>query len=152
MTTPADLLWRVNNEYQKRLKQAQTCIGLLEQLILMQGGDQTTLTVLRHALEQLELLLAEHRVWRHSYYYESEDTRRMVQSQRAIQRAIAHFSQMHTHHEHALNNLHTLLEHLQRPDPALTRVPNGDLWMMTEYALDNLWSFDDYLRSLERVS
>ena len=149
MNTASDLLWRINNEYQKRLKQVQTYLGLLEQLSLMQGSDDATLTVLHRALEKVAVLLDEHRTWRHSYYYESLDTRRMVQSHQAIHQAIAHFSRMRSRHEPDLQSLDELLYLVGRPDPTLTRVPTGDLWDMAEFALYDLNHFDDYLRSLE---
>jgi hypothetical protein len=152
MTAPADLLWRINNEYQKRLKQAKTFLGLLEQLVRMQGDDGQTLTTLRHALEQIDHLADEHRDWRYQYYYESLDTRRMVQSNRAIEQALAHFSRMHTRHERQLQALRSLLVQLQRPDPTLTRVPGGDLWVMTEFAIADLSGFDDYMRALAVTS
>lgn len=152
MTSAADLLWRVNNEYQKRLQQTRTYLGLLEQLMLMQHADGGTLAVLRSALNQVDVLLQEHRAWRHHYYYESLDTRRMVQSHGAINQALAHFSRMRTRHERELQHLHGLLVHLQRPDPVLTRVPNGDLWTMAEFAVQDLSSFSDYMRSLSSAS
>ncbi len=148
MTTAADLLWRVNNEYQKRLKQTRTYLGLLEQLMQMQHQDGATLTMLRGALEQVDVLLEEHRTWRHDYYYESVDTKRMVQSHGAINQALAHFSRMRTRHERELQKLRGLLVHLQRPDPMLTRVPTGDLWVMAEFAVQDLSSFSDYMHSL----
>lgn len=148
MTTASDLLWRVNNEYQKRLKQTRTYLGLLEQLMLMQHGDGNSLGLLRSALDQVDVLLEEHRTWRHNYYYESADTKRMVQSHGAINQALANFSRMRARHEHELQKLNGLLVRLQRPDPALTRVPNGDLWSMAEFAVRDLSSFSDYMRSL----
>lgn len=148
MNTAADLLWRVNNEYQKRLKQTRTYLGLLEQLMLMQHQDSATLSLLRSALEQVDALLEEHRTWRHDYYYESLDTRRMVTSHGAINRALANFSQMRSRHEYELQRLRALLVRLQRPDPVLTRVPTGDLWVMAEFAVQDLSSFSDYMRSL----
>lgn len=148
MTTASDLLWRVNNEYQKRLKQTRTYLGLLEQLMLIQHQDGTSLAMLRGALDQVDVLLEEHRTWRHDYYYESADTKRMVQSHGAINQALAHFSRMRTRHERELQQLNTLLIRLQRPDPKLTRVPNGDLWVMAEFAVQDLSRFSDYMRSL----
>ena len=154
MASPTELLWRINSEYLKRLQQAETYLNLLEQLVLMQGGsDQVqTLAALHHALEQVEALKEEHRRWRYQYYYESLDTRRMVQSHGAINRALAHFSRMRARHGLQLSALRALMEHLQRPDPLVTSVPVGDLWVMTEYALSDLTGFDDYMRSMAQVS
>ncbi|MBZ0303539.1 MAG: hypothetical protein K8J31_27620 [Anaerolineae bacterium] len=148
MILSADLLWRINNEYQKRLKQTQTYLGLLEQLTLVQGGDGSTLAALRMALEQIEVLYQEHREWRYRYYYESADTHRMVQSHGAVQEALAHFSRMRSRHEYQLARLQSTLLHIPRPDPLLTRVPIGDLWVMSEFAITDLSRFDDYMRSL----
>lgn len=148
MTTPSDLLWRINNEYQKRLKQTKTYLSLLEQLVIAQGGDGRTLAALHDALNQIERLNDEHRDWRYRYYYESLDTRRMVQSVNAVHQALAHFSRMHARHQRALGHIQSLLIHLQRPDPTITRVPTGDLWQMTEHALIDLNLFDDYMQSL----
>ena len=136
------------------LQQAETYLRLLEQLVLMQNSsDQApTLKTLRHALEQIEAVQEEHRRWRYQYYYESLDTRRMVQSRLAINNALAHFNRMRTNHGLQLSRLRSLLHHLQRPDPALTSVAVGDLWVMTEFALSNLTGFDDYMQSLAPVS
>ena len=154
MASPTETLWRVNSEYLKRLQQVENYLNLLEQLVLMQSrSDQAqTLVALRQALKQVETIKEEHRDWRYQYYYESLDTRRMVQSQVAINRALVNFSQMRTRHGLQLRSLSVLLDRLQRPDPIVTSVPVGDLWVMTEYALDNLTGFDDYLRSLAPVS
>lgn len=153
MASPAELLWRINSEYLKRLQRATTYLNLLEQLVLMQSGNtqRQTLAALRQALEQVETLQEEHRDWRYAYYYESLDTRRMVQSHGAINRALARFSRMRTRHDQQLQSLRAHLVHTQRPDPALTRVPTGDLWTMAEYAIGNLTRFDDYMRSLVQV-
>ncbi|MAS37721.1 MAG: hypothetical protein CL610_27240 [Anaerolineaceae bacterium] len=151
MMASASLLWRVNNEYQKRLKQAQTYLGLLEQLLLMQSADSQTLDDLHQALEQVEWLLAEHRTWRYQYYYESLDTRRMVQTSEAVYRALAQFNRMRARHETSLQALDSLVVHLQPPDPNLTRLPTGDLWQLTRFALQDLHTFDDYLHTLTQV-
>jgi len=153
MPNPADLLWRVNNEYQKRLTQVVTYLNLLEQLVLMQDGDEQlrTLAALQYAVEQVELLAQEHRSWRYKYYYESVDTKRMVQAPGAVQHALARFSRMRMQHENQLNNLRALLDHVQRPDPRVTRVPTGDLWVMTEFALNDLRGFDRYMQDLTSV-
>ncbi len=148
MTTPSDLLWRTNNEYQKRLKQAKTYLSLLEQLVIMQGRDAHTLNALHHALDQIDTLNNEHRDWRYRYYYESLETRRMVQSIHAVHQALAHFSRMRARHQYNLNQIETLLLRLQRPDPVITQTPTGDLWQMTQHALIDLNHFDDYMQSL----
>jgi hypothetical protein len=153
MSNPADLLWRVNSEYQKRLTQVVTYLNLLEQIVLMQDGDNQmrTLAALQYALEQVEVLAQEHRTWRYKYYYESADSKRMVQAPGAIHHALARFSRMRMRHEQELNNLHSLLDHVQRPDPRVTRVPTGDLWVMTEFAINDLRGFDRYMQNLTGV-
>jgi hypothetical protein len=153
MSTPVDLLWRVNNEYHKRLSQVMTYLNLLEQLVLMQDGENQlrTLAALRYALEQVEILAEEHRVWRYKYYYDSVETRRIVQSPTAVNQALARFSRMRTQHERHLNDMRALLDHVQRPDPQITRVPTGDLWVMTEFAINDLSGFDNYMRNLTKV-
>jgi len=150
MSTPAEILWRVNNEYRKRLNQAMTYIGLLEQIILTQNSpdEQRTLATLRYIREQITMLLDEHRSWRNRYYFESTETKRMVEDDMAIHRALARFNRMRSQHEQRLHDLLDLLNLIQRPDPLLTRIPNGDLWNMTEYALGHLTDFGSYVRDL----
>jgi hypothetical protein len=153
MVSPADLLWRINNEYQKRLKQATNTLNLLEQLVLTQGGEgyQHTLTTLHHVLEQVRILKEEHREWRYTYFYESLESKRMVQSDNAVNRALARFVHMRNRHEQQLQSLNALLEHIQRPDRHITTVATGDLWELTEYAIHDLSGFDDYLSALPEV-
>lgn len=154
MNAPADVLWRANNEYRKRLTQVITCLNLLEQLVLMQDGvnQRHTLAVLRHALDEVEALIEEHRAWRYRYYYESNDTKRMVQGTDAVYQALARFSRMRLQHDRRLNDLRAMLEHVQRPHPDITRVATGgDLWAMTEFALSDLGRFDDFLREMSGV-
>ncbi|MBZ0280027.1 MAG: hypothetical protein K8L97_04755 [Anaerolineae bacterium] len=148
MLAQADLLWRINNEYRKRLTQAQTFLDLLEQVMLAHSGDVDTLAPLRYAREMLNALTEEHRAWRYRFYYESPESKRMVQDDRAINQALARFSRMHTQHETRLYDLYNILNESPRPDPLLTRVPTGDLWDMTGYALNDLISFGEYMGSL----
>ena len=150
MASPADMLWRINNEYQKRLKQAANCLGLLEQLVSMHdsAGQRQTIHALQHMLQQIRALKLEHREWRYQYYYESLDTRRIVQSQSAIERALAHFERMRLRHEPQLQQLRFLLSHVPRPDPTITCVASGDLWVMVEYAISDLLLFNDSLETL----
>jgi hypothetical protein len=72
----------------------------------------------------------------------------MVQEDKAVNQALARFSRMHSQHEAQLYNLYNLLNESVRPDPLLTRVPTGDLWEMTGYALNDLITFGDYMGSL----
>ena len=153
MSAPADVLWRVNNEYRKRLAQVRTYLELLEQMMYTSADRQSeeyerTLAALRYALEQIDQMIEEHRVWRYSYYYETPESKRMIQSTGAINRALARFTRLRTQHERRLQSIHSLINHLQRPDPLLTRVPNGDLWLMTQFAIDDLNQFDEFVSSL----
>ncbi|MBL8119228.1 MAG: hypothetical protein JNJ78_16955 [Anaerolineae bacterium] len=148
------VLWRVNNEYRKRLSQAQTYLDLLEQLIIANCGEEPmhTLESLRYAREQVAQIVEEHRHWRHTFYYESQASRRMVQNDRAVNRALARFSRMRTQHEQRLFDLYNILYQTPRPDPLATRVPNGDLWNMAQYAINDLVVFGDYVNRLGVVN
>lgn len=147
---PADVLWRLNNEYRKRLSHAQTYLDLLEQLLLIQVTDDSfeTLEALQQARQELITITEEHRDWRHHFYYDSLETRRMVQDDRAVNKALARFSRMRTQHEQRVYNLYDVLAQLPRPNAQLTRVPNGDLWLMVQYALNDLIVFGDYASKL----
>lgn len=154
MDTRSDVLWRVNNEYRKRLSQAQTYLDLLEQIVLANGdtSQYQLVDLLRYVRSQLSQLVEEHRNWRYLFYYESPETKRMVHGDRAVNQALARFSRMRSSHQSRLNDLYSLLDQAPRPDPHVTRVPTGDLWTMTAYALDRLAGFGDYLNSLEPVT
>ncbi len=80
MDSPAHQLWRINSEYQKRLQQARTYLTLLEDLALICGADAQALNTLHHVRVQIDALADEHRHWRYQYYYDSPDTRRMIQT------------------------------------------------------------------------
>jgi hypothetical protein len=154
MYTPTDMLWRVNNEYRKRLAQAQTFLNLLEQMILVNTGERQNylLEVLGYAREEVAGIVEEHRLWRHRFYYDSIDNKRMVQDERAANQALARFNRMRSQHESRLNDLYSLLHEAPRPDPTLTRVPNGDLWTMTQFAIGDLLGFNNYLLELGQVN
>jgi hypothetical protein len=144
------LLWKANNEYRQRLSRAENYLDLLDQLVVSRDGDRAEeiLAVVRQAREQLAALDEDHRHWRYRYYYESPESKRMVQTEEAVHRALANFSRMHARHEPALNDVYIVLYNLSRPEPDLTRVSSGDLWAMTEYALYELAVFGDYLNGL----
>ncbi len=55
---------------------------------------------------------------------------------------------MRQRHDLTLADLREMLYRVPRPHPAMTRVPTGDLWAMTESAMHSLSGFDDYVRSL----
>lgn len=154
MSPPADLLWRVNNEYRKRLSQLATYLSLLEQLVVTRNGDSAaqTIALLRFMQDQVDALVEEHRQWRHRYYYESLDTRRMVQSDNEVHQALARFSRMRGQHEQRLAEMNNLIQQIQRPDPSLTRIPTGDLWELAGFALNDLNGFNDFVRQFAGVS
>lgn len=154
MAVATHILWSVNNEYRKRLSQAQTLLNLLEQVLLMQrdARQEHTLAALAYVREQIDIMTEEHRRWRHQFYYESLDTRRMVQDSRAIDHALSRFSRMRTAQERQLQDIYSLVYDLPRPDPGVTAVPNGDLWTMTQYALQDLLTFDHFLSEVNQTS
>ncbi|MCB9452256.1 MAG: hypothetical protein H6672_12510 [Anaerolineaceae bacterium] len=147
MQTGGDLLWRVNNEYRKRLAQAQTYLDLLEQMMLADHSNQYlhTLNALHYIREQIEEIVNEHRHWRQQYYYESPETKRMVQQDRAVMQALSRFNRMRAHQEAVLRDMLMILGEASRPHPDITRVPSGDLWEMAEFALYDLIEFDNFL-------
>lgn len=147
---PADMLWRLNNEYRKRLSQAQTLLDLLEQLLMVQDDNRAfeIIETLQQARHELVMLTEEHRNWRHHFYYDSLETRRMVQDNRAVNKALARFSRMRSQHERRVYEVYNALAQLPRPDARMTRVPNGDLWVMVQYALNDLIVFGDYASKL----
>jgi hypothetical protein len=154
MSSSADVLWRLNNEYRKRLGQAQTYLDLLEQLVLMQNGERQahTLAALRYARNCVEAMTEAHRQWRQRYYYESDESKRMVQEGRQVNQALARFAQMRTQQVHSLHELYATVNNIPRPDPKITRVPNGDLWLLTQSAINNLIGFEDYLADMSHVN
>jgi hypothetical protein len=154
MDAHADLLWRINNEYRRRLSQAHTLVDLLEQMIRNSDSEQQghVLAALDYVREQVDALIEELRVWRYRYYYESLESKRMVQSERAINQALARFNRLRVQQEPRLNDLYALLYETPRPDPEMTRVPKGDLWTMTLYAIYDLLSFGDYFQAFEEVN
>ena len=146
MTASSDLLWWVNNEYRKRLSKVETYLDLLEQLLLARepytlDGQTDTLSTLHYVQEQILSLSEEHRGWRYAYYYLSADNKRMVHAESDINRALAYFSRMRSRHERAVHALYDALSTAPRPDPNLTNVANGDLWLMMQYAINDLTEF-----------
>ena len=154
MNPQADALWYVNNEYRKRLTQAGTFLNLLEQIVVSVGGEEgdSVAETLQYVHQQINQLVEEHRLWRYRYYYESPETKRMVQDERAILQALSRFNRMRSQHEARLSDLYNILYDMPRPDPGITRVPSGDLWTMTQYALSDLLGFADYFNKLEQAT
>jgi hypothetical protein len=148
MTTYTDTLWRANNEYRKRLGQAQTFFGLLEELVLTAQADPRQIELVRWARGHVETIVQELRDWRDRFYYEDPRTRRMVQADSAVDDALTTFDRMRGDHELRLHDVYTMLLNEPRPDPRLTRVPQGDLWLMAGNAIYDLLGFSDYLGGL----
>lgn len=154
MRAAAHVLWRINNEYRKRLSQAQTLLNLLEQVLLMQrdSRQEHTLAALAYLREQVDIITEEHRRWRHHYYYESLDTKRMVQDTAAVDQALLRFNRMRAHQERRLQDMYVLMDGLPRPESNLTSIPNGDLWTMTQYAIEDLVTFDNFFNETHEAS
>lgn len=152
----AERLWRVNSEYLKRLSQAQKYVLLLEQLYaqVYESGDrqESTLFALEafnYILQQMDAVSQEHRIWRYTYYYQSSDNKRMVQTPRSVGKALAKFDRMLASHQAHLSEMQGILYDVPRPNAEFTRVPSGDLWEMALYAVDDLASFADSLHAVE---
>ena len=142
----AEQLWRVNNEYRKRLGKVERYVDLLEQLMLTRAdgapdGLMAVLEALQFAHGELNALEEEHRGWRYQYFYDSSDSKRMVQEVSDINRALAHFSRMRPSHEQRLYDVYTALVNAPRPDPEITTVASGDLWELLQFAFDDLAAF-----------
>ncbi len=149
MTEDAELLWYVNNEHRARLAQASRSVELLIQLLRAGGDDglEATLAALFAIDDALTQIAAEHRDWRYRSYYIAPEDRRMVQEPRAVRRALSGFGRMLTAHQHVLASLWTTMASLPRPDVSLTTVAVGDLWWVTQQALDDLIGFSNALQA-----
>lgn len=147
MNPSAELLWRLNREYVNRLGRARSFFDLLEQLVLERGAvDQTPVkSALQASREVFARIAEDHRAWCYNFFYESPETKRMVQSQAAIDRALSHFSDMNHWHQRDFNELAALFRDQSRPDPDVTRVPQGDLWEMMQHAFKDLLDFSNML-------
>jgi hypothetical protein len=142
MSTPAERLWWMNNEYRKRLGKLKNYLDLLDQLLRARGLDVGTLPDgLRTVQDYIATLTEEQRRWRYAYYYESGESKRMVQQDREILRALAYFNLMRAHHQQGLLELAVYLETLPRPEGDVTRIAGGDLWAMMEGAVADLCEF-----------
>lgn len=154
MDAQADLLWRINNEYRKRLSQAHTLIDLLEQMLRNSDSQnqEQVLDTLNYVRGEVDTLIEQHRDWRYRYYYESPETKRMVQNERAVLQALARFNRLRVQQEAHLTDLYTILYDVPRPDPSMTRVPKGDLWVMTQYAIYDLLGFGDSFQTAQQAN
>ncbi|MBI1259641.1 MAG: hypothetical protein GC204_19405 [Chloroflexi bacterium] len=148
MLASAEFLWRVNQDYVNRLAKARNYLDLLEQLVLERSEIVTQdrlLPTLQFTRVHLTDLSAEQRNWCYRYFYESPVTKRIVQTPNAVQNALTSFGAMCEQHRNTFGDLASLLTSLPRPKAAVTRVPNGDLWEMVRFALNDLIDFSDNL-------
>ncbi len=149
MIVSADTLWRLNQEYGNRLSKARTYLDLLEQLVVERGSnEEILLAALQFTRAHLNGLKEEYRGWRYTYFYEAADTKRMVQTQSAVRRAISAFARMRTRHENYLNELFDALDTIPRPLAEMTTVPTGDLWEMLRFSLYDLLDFGNFAQTL----
>lgn len=141
MGSAVDFLWRLNQEYGSRLTRARSYLDLLEPLVFERGAPDDVLTLLAHMRAHLDVLRDDHHAWRYTYYYDSADTKRVVQSPAAVRRALLSFSKMRAAQEAQLNELTSTLYNFPRPEPVITNVPNGDLWELLYAAVHDLVTF-----------
>ncbi len=150
-SSPNTLLWRINQEYVRRLASARTYLGLLLELMATRGSglDADLPPLLRYTDDCLSRLHDEHRHWRYTYYYESPETKRAVQTERGLQRAMAQFALMRTRHDRLLRELTVLYDAVPHPPPDATSVVNANLWGLFRAALNELLQFDSYAQGLQ---
>lgn len=156
----ADVLWQLNNEYTQRLSRARTALEMVGRLLndrvgsLLERGEDTPdkraaeqlLAVLGYCHDRLTILNEEHRDWRYRYFYESPDSKRVVQDDLAVNQAIARFSRMRAKHERVLKELDMLIDAVPQPESTMTTVSLGDLWTILRNAIENLLSFGDFMQ------
>lgn len=147
MSPSAELLWQLNRNYVTRLARAHSNFDLLERLLLQRRVSlrDPLLSVLQLTHTRLAFLSEEHRGWCYTYFYESADSKRMVQAGSAVRRALVNFGLMCERNNASLNELIALLADSPRPDPTVTRVTGGDLWELMQVALVELVAFSNEL-------
>ncbi len=146
MTASAEFLWRLNRSYVNRLVRARNTLGLLEHVVLTRAtpdAQAQLLPTVQFTRAYLARLAEAHHDWCYAYFYESAETKRMVQSGRAVQRALASFEQMRQQHGSRFAELAEHIGDLPRPSPSLTDLPSGDLWDMAQHALIRLAQMDE---------
>jgi hypothetical protein len=160
MINAGDSLWRINQEYVRRLGTARTTLALLAALLETRWTDEDGYThadakrtaplraLLRDADAALTALHDDHRAWRYRYLYESPDSKRIVQEHAAVELAFAWFAYLRQVHAGALDGISHVLATLARPDPAFTTVAQGDLWTLFAAAIDDVRDFEVYIQSL----
>jgi hypothetical protein len=159
MSAINERIWRLNQEYVRRLANARTILGLLESLLTSKlavdgrddGGSSAAAewtALLRDAADALDQLHEAHRTWRYDYFYESPETRRVVRDRAAVAKAVVYFEHLIRACESRLEMVSGMLRVLPRPDPRWTTVPQGDLWSLFENAVDELRSFSREIGAL----
>lgn len=147
MNPSAEMLWRLNREYVNRLGRACSYFDLLAQLVLERDADENApvQALLLETHERLTRLADDHRAWCYGYFYESAETKRMVQSAADVSRALTSFADMHYWHRRDFSALVALFEAHPRPRADFTRVTQGDLWELMRRALHDLLDFSNML-------
>jgi hypothetical protein len=149
MRSSAEFLWRLNREYVNRLAKARTYLDLLENMVVQRGAGEMQaqlLPTLQVARTRLNQLSEAHRGWCYTYFYESPETKRMVQSSQAVDRALSSFDHMRAQQSNSFDDLAERLYALPRPASTITRIPSGDLWEMTQLALSELVALGTSIR------
>jgi len=145
MSPPTEILWWLSHEYGQHLAKASSYIELLEQLLgerLVADDAAPLLHGLQEARHYLDALREEFRGWRYAFLYETPDSKRMVQTARAVQRALGSFQRMRTRHLEFLTALSAYFAAMTRPDMTVTEVPTGDMWALLIESLAALVDFD----------
>lgn len=141
MSASAKFLWRLNRDYVNRLVRARNTLGLLEHILLTRAEpvvQAQLLPAIQFARSYVNRLSETHREWCYTYFYESVETKRMVQSPRAVQRALASFQALHQQHGSLFTELTARLGELPPPPTELTALPHGNLWQMAQDSLHAL--------------
>lgn len=141
MQSSAEFLWRLNRNYVNRLLRARNTLGLLEHVLRTRANaemQETLLPTVQYARTLLNALSDAHRDWCYTYFYESAETKRMVQTQKAVRLALAHFGAMRSEYDDLFAALDARLSELPPPPAELTTLPHGDLWDMAQYSLHAL--------------
>lgn len=143
MQSASESLWRINQDYGQRLTRAQHYLDLLASQVEERiAPDTAVLRVIVYVRDRLAQLRDEHRVWRYTYFYETPDSKRIVQSNDAIRRAYTSFSTMSARHDIDVHQIVTVFYETPRPDSHLTDTANGDLWHLAGEALRDLMNFN----------
>lgn len=143
MQSTAEFLWRLNRNYVNRLLRARNTLGLLEHVLRTRANADvqgTLLPTVQDARNALNTLSDAHRDWCYTYFYESAETKRMVQTARDVRRALANFEAMRREYGDWFAALDARLNELPPPPADLTALPHGDLWDMAQYSLHALAS------------